>query len=169
VFSVRINGTGGGTTLMLVADSTTGGSNVRALVFNQAGNFVFGGGNRISTFNFFRDTGGITLNNVQPQDTNGFGNVPGLAYLPTGIPVYLSGRVTDAGGRPISGARVTATDATNGTVQTALTNAFGYYIFDELILDRSYTVEVRQKQFAFAPQSFTANQESNELNFSALP
>jgi len=169
VFSVRINGTGGGTTLMYAADAPSGGSNVRALVFNQAGNFVFGGGNRISTFNFFGDTGNITLNNVQPQEANGFGNVPGIAYLPTGIPVYLSGRVTDAGGRPISGARITATDTTRGAVQTALSNPFGYYIFDELILDRSYAVEVRQKQFAFAPQSLTTNQESHELNFSALP
>jgi hypothetical protein len=169
VFSIRIDGTGVNTTLTRVADAPTGGSNVRALVFNQAGNFVFSGSNRISTFNFFRDTGNITLNNVQPSDANGFGFVPGIAYLPTGIPVYLSGRVTDSNGRPISGARVTATDAANGTVQTALTNPFGYYVFDELILDRSYTVEVRQKQFAFAPQSLITNQESHELNFTAAP
>ncbi|HEX8367907.1 MAG TPA: carboxypeptidase regulatory-like domain-containing protein [Pyrinomonadaceae bacterium] len=169
VYSMRIDGTGAGTTVTQVANAESPGSLPLALVFNQAGNFVFGGSTRIPTFNFFRDTGGITLNNVQPPEANGFGRAPGIAYLPTGIPVYLSGRVTDAGGRPVSGARVTATDATNGTVHTALTNPFGYYIFDELILDRSYTLEVRQKQFAFAPQSLITNQESNELNFSALP
>jgi len=169
VFSVRINGTGAGTTLTPVADVATGGSFALAPVFNQAGNFVFAGSNRISTFNFFRDTGGITFNTIQPPDANGSGNAPGIAYLPTGIPVFLSGKVTDANGRPISGARVTATNTTHGTIHTALTNPFGYYTFDELILGRNYTLEVRQKQFAFAPQSFIPNQESNELNFSALP
>jgi len=79
------------------------------------------------------------------------------------------GQKWNTGGRPISGARVTATNPTSGTMHIAVTNPFGYYTFDELILGRNYTLEVRQKQFAFAPQSFTPNQESNELNFSALP
>jgi hypothetical protein len=106
---------------------------------------------------------------VQPQGANGSVLTPGIAYLPTGIPVYVSGRVTDSNGRGISGAVITATGAPDGTVYTARTNPFGYYVFDELIMGRNYTFEVRQKQFAFSQQSFTPNQETNELNFTASP
>ncbi|HEX8733730.1 MAG TPA: carboxypeptidase regulatory-like domain-containing protein [Pyrinomonadaceae bacterium] len=169
VFSVRIDGTGAGTTLTPVADARIVGGFALALVFNQAGNFVFAGGTRISTFNFFRDNGGITFNNIQPPDANGSGNAPGIAYLPTGIPVFVSGRVTDSNGRGISGAIITAISAQDGIVHTARSNPFGYYIFDDLIMDRNYTFEVRQKQFAFSAQAFTPNQETNELNFTASP
>jgi 6-phosphogluconolactonase (cycloisomerase 2 family) len=169
VYSMRIDGTGAGTTVTQVANAESPGSLPSAIVFNQAGNFVFGGSTRIPTFNFFRDTGNITLNNVQPPEANGSGRAPAIAYLPTGIPVFVSGRVTDSNGRGISGAVVTAISAQDGTVYTARTNPFGYYIFDDLIMGRNYTFEVTQKQFAFSPQALTPNQETNELNFTAAP
>ncbi|HEX8250026.1 MAG TPA: carboxypeptidase regulatory-like domain-containing protein [Pyrinomonadaceae bacterium] len=173
VQSVQIDGDGANTTLTAIFPAVAArGFSTNALVFNQAGNFLFTTNQEarnITTFNFNRETGVPTFNNVQPVGTNGDGQAPGIAYLPTGIAVFLSGRVTDANGRPISGAVITATSPQDGIVHTARTNPFGYYTFEELITGRTYTLEIRQKQFAFATQTFTPNQEFNELNFTAAP
>lgn len=86
---LRISGSGASTTLAPVAGSpsSTGGTYANALVFNQAGTFLFvanGTSRNITTFGFNPATGALTNLNVQPANTLGTsGIINGIGYLGT--------------------------------------------------------------------------------------
>lgn len=62
----------------------------------------------------------------------------------------LKGRVTTAGGRAISGARVTAFDVNSQQLYSAASNQFGYFNLSELPVGSFYVVNIRHKRYSFS-------------------
>jgi uncharacterized delta-60 repeat protein len=76
----------------------------------------------------------------------------------------VSGRVMTSQGQGIRGATVTLRD-TSGS-RTALTNAFGYYSFDQVGGGQTYQISVRSKQYQFEPRALNGiSQDITDCNF----
>jgi hypothetical protein len=87
---------------------------------------------------------------------------------PTAAGVAVGGRVTNAFGRGIFGATVTATDS-GGNSFYARTNFFGYYNFSEITVGQTYLFEIKAKRYSFNPTAEFITQSREDLNFTALP
>ncbi|MEO8042759.1 MAG: carboxypeptidase-like regulatory domain-containing protein [Acidobacteriota bacterium] len=89
---------------------------------------------------------------------------------PTVAPVSLSGRVTDAQGNGIRGARMTIESGVMPESRSALTSSFGYYSFDGLSTG-TYLVTINSKRYAFAVPSrlVTMNDNVTSFDFVAEP
>jgi len=72
-----------------------------------------------------------------------------LAMTPTAADVSISGRVLTATGGGIRNVHLTLTSV-DGTIHHALTNAFGTYSFDQVIVGHPYVLEITAKHFVFA-------------------
>ncbi len=83
---------------------------------------------------------------------------------PTAAPVSVSGRVTDATGRGISGAQITV-NGSGGAVFYARSNPFGFYAFEEIESGATYVFQVSHKRYAFAPRVINLTEDLNDLNF----
>lgn len=79
----------------------------------------------------------------------------------------IYGRIVDANGRGISGARVMILDASTQETQTALTNGFGIYSFNNLPAGNVYSVTAQHKRFTFQPnmQSIELLGDREDVNF----
>jgi hypothetical protein len=80
--------------------------------------------------------------------------------------VSIGGRVMSENGSGIPKAVVTMTDL-NGSERQVITNAFGYYNFPDVQAGSTVVVSVRHKQFTFAQQVLTVNDNVSDLNFTA--
>ncbi len=80
----------------------------------------------------------------------------------------ISGRMSSFGGRSVSGAVLSLTDA-NGQIRYALTNQSGYFRFRDVLLRDAYLFNATSKRFKFSPQILTLSDETDVLNFTALP
>jgi hypothetical protein len=78
----------------------------------------------------------------------------------TAANVSLSGRVTTATGQGITRARLIISDA-QGNPRIAITNAFGYYRFDDLPAGQGYILSVSAKSYSFASPSQLVNLSDN--------
>ncbi|HVF47658.1 MAG TPA: LamG-like jellyroll fold domain-containing protein [Pyrinomonadaceae bacterium] len=85
--------------------------------------------------------------------------------VPTAANVSVGGRVL-ANGQGVSRAGVTLTDS-SGNSRSAMTNAFGYFRFDEVEAGQTYIFTVTHKRYQFAPQVVSVPEEMTELNFTA--
>jgi hypothetical protein len=83
---------------------------------------------------------------------------------PTAANVSISGRVFGTGGSSRSKASVTLTD-THGNSQSVLTNALGYYRFDEVESGRTYTISVASKTAVYAPRLVNVDDDLSEIDF----
>lgn len=83
---------------------------------------------------------------------------------PTAASVSIGGRVLDTSGRGVSRAYVSMIGADN-EIRTAQTNSFGYFRFDEVSVGEIYILQVRHKQYSFAPQIITVKNDIKNLNF----
>jgi hypothetical protein len=70
---------------------------------------------------------------------------------PTAAAVSISGRVTSADGRPVSGAYVRFADET-GAVKLAVTNSFGYFRVEGLAAGAAYIAGVQARMYTFEPR-----------------
>ncbi len=86
-----------------------------------------------------------------------------IAAAPTAANVAVFGRVVDAAGRSVAGARVAAVGA--DTTSYALTNAFGFYRFDELAAGATYVFQIKHKRHTFPAQVINVNEDTADLNF----
>jgi hypothetical protein len=84
----------------------------------------------------------------------------------TAAAVSIQGQVTDSTGRPVLGAYVELVGP-DGAPRLALTNGFGYYSFPDVPAGTTATVSVRHKQYTFAPQVISINDNITDLNFTA--
>ena len=91
---------------------------------------------------------------IQTTYTNGNVNVT----PPLAASVSVGGRVTNENGRAVAKARVRLTDS-NGEVRTAVTNAFGYYRFDEVAAGEIYVLDVLSKLYAFPSRTVMVTEE----------
>ncbi len=81
-------------------------------------------------------------------------------------PANISGRVQTASGRGIANARVTMTDE-NGQVVTAVSNGFGYFSFSDIQTGETYIFNVRHKEYQFATQVITVQEDITDLTITA--
>ena len=80
--------------------------------------------------------------------------------------VNVGGRVLRENGSGIPRAIVTITDL-NGAERQVMTSSFGYYNFPDVQSGSTVVVSVRHKQFTFAQQVLTVNDNVSDLNFTA--
>jgi len=69
----------------------------------------------------------------------------------------------------IGGRGQTANDKSIALAQVTLTNAFGYYRFEDVGAGETYIVNVFSKRYSFAPQVVTVTEDLTDLNFTAHP
>ncbi|HEX9961807.1 MAG TPA: carboxypeptidase-like regulatory domain-containing protein, partial [Pyrinomonadaceae bacterium] len=116
---------------------------------------------RIATFDLEDAPGGILRAATHGQ---GIYQTP-LLLAPSAASVTVSGRVM-ANGRGVPNAVVTYAGET-GERKSALTNAFGYFRFEEVQAGQTYVFNVLSKRYTFAPRTVEVNEELTELNFEA--
>ncbi|MDQ4120700.1 MAG: carboxypeptidase regulatory-like domain-containing protein [Acidobacteriota bacterium] len=84
----------------------------------------------------------------------------------TAASVTVSGRVLSSRGRGVSRAMVYLTDP-DGYARRASTNALGYFRFESTEVGQTYIFSVFSKNYQFAPQVITVNEEIIDLNLTA--
>lgn len=90
----------------------------------------------------------VTIRCISPGSAN-LATTSGCTPPVSAAGVSVSGRVTTATGNGISKVRVTLASA-SGATTTALTNAFGYYSFEEVTAGQTYVVSVSSKGYQFS-------------------
>ncbi len=84
----------------------------------------------------------------------------------TAANVSVSGRVLTPDGRGLRNAMLLMIDS-NGTTRSSRTTTFGYFRFNDVEVGETYIFQVQSKQFSFAPQVISINEDLTELNFTA--
>ncbi|MGH9819221.1 MAG: carboxypeptidase regulatory-like domain-containing protein, partial [Pyrinomonadaceae bacterium] len=79
--------------------------------------------------------------------------------------VSIGGRVTTSTGRSISQAVVTITDGVNTRI--ARSNAFGYFFFDNIANNQSYTIQATERRYTFTPQAVVVHGSLSNIIFVA--
>lgn len=92
------------------------------------------------------------------------------SLAPTAASVAVGGRISDVNGNGISKVRVSITNQ-SGETQTMLTNAFGYYRFDEIPVGETYIISIAHKHFQFNQntQVLVVLEKTGDINFTAQP
>jgi hypothetical protein len=104
-----------------------------------------------------------TLTTAQSYAYIGF---PVRQFVVTAASVSISGRITDATGRPVGKANVSLTTA-DGQTFSALTNPFGYYRFLNISVGQTVTVNVSSKRHSFSPQVINVTENVDNFDFTA--
>jgi subtilisin-like proprotein convertase family protein len=114
----------------------------------------------------------------QAQQTNAAGTLDGwslivtpraftcTAFTPTAAGVSVSGRVLNADGYAIPKAVVTLSSS-SGTTRTAITNAFGYYRFDDVAAGQTYFMNAAAKRYRFEARVLNVGEEITGVDFTA--
>ena len=92
-----------------------------------------------------------------------------ITFAPlTAAGATVGGRVSTVGGRGISGAVVTLTDA-GGNAKAYLTNPFGYFQFEDVAAGETYVLRVNHKRYSFqnATQVINVNENITDLTITA--
>ena len=69
--------------------------------------------------------------------------------IPTAAPATVSGRVVTENGRGVKGASVMLNGVPLTAPRITLTNDFGYFVFDDVMVGRSYLVSVSHRRYGF--------------------
>lgn len=88
------------------------------------------------------------------------------ALAPTAANASVSGRVFNADGRAVSRAVVKLTTL-DGETRTVITNAFGYYRFEEVAVGQTYSFSISGKKLIFPTRFINVNEDIEDLNFTA--
>ena len=86
---------------------------------------------------------------------------------PTAAGAEIGGRIVTAQGRGVSRAQVKLTDQ-NGEVRYALTNAFGYYRFEDTAVGQTYVISAVHKRYRFESKVLSVNGSVSEVNLTAI-
>lgn len=89
--------------------------------------------------------------------------------ITTAANLSAAGKVTDAYGQPIARTRVSIQNTNNGEIQTAYTNTFGNYRFENLPAGDFYIISVYNKKYVFEQetQAFVLNDAVENVDFMA--
>jgi hypothetical protein len=87
---------------------------------------------------------------------------------PTAASVAISGHVTTALGRGISGVKLSLTDS-EGNTRSTVSTAGGYYQFNDVEVGKTYVISATGKRFTFSQpiQVLNINEETNQIDFIA--
>ncbi|HEX8369386.1 MAG TPA: pectinesterase family protein [Pyrinomonadaceae bacterium] len=122
-----------------------------------------------------------TMNGLNPNNPNdaamvnasGYTNLEtylnGGSLIPTAAAVTVAGQVLDAGGRGIAKAQVIVIDSTGNPIARAVTNAFGYFVFDGITAGETYIISVASKRHTFTSpaQAVNVNEDVSGILFVA--
>lgn len=86
------------------------------------------------------------------------------ASAPTAAGVEISGRITGSPDNGITNAQVSLTDQ-NGQIKIVKANQLGYFAFENIAAGETYVINVKHKNYIFAPQIITANEDVRNLSF----
>lgn len=86
------------------------------------------------------------------------------AVAPSAARVAIGGRVENGGGSGIGRVTVILEDP-SGETRVAITNAFGYFRFDDVEVGRTYLVSASHKRYSFASQTVQVQDEVTDLTF----
>ena len=91
-----------------------------------------------------------------------------LVLGPTAASVSISGRVVSHTGEPVRNARIILTSPA-GAIRSGLSNPFGYFTIDGVVVGRTYQLEVQSKQFIFTPRVLNVVDEVSGMVLTAEP
>ncbi len=126
----------------------------------------------LSTFNNLNPNGTWSLYIL--DDTAGDAGTMALGWsltiqtMPTAANVSISGRVLTEDGRGIFGARILMTGI-NGETRVAISNHFGFYRFEGVVVGENYVISAVHKIYQFSPQIISPTDEISNLTITALP
>lgn len=130
------------------------------------------GAYRISggTANLLPSTVNIFSNTVNAPNITGFSDWTLADLSPTAANVSIGGRVTTAAGNGIGKTTVTLTDQ-SGNVRVVVTNAFGYYRFENVEAGQSYVIAAQNKRFQFVnpTQIISVRSDVTDADFVSSP
>jgi hypothetical protein len=72
-------------------------------------------------------------------------------------------------GIAVSQAKVTIKDSNGATINTAYTNTFGYFNFNQIPVNQTYTISVTSRRDLFDPRSISVIDDVSGFDFIALP
>jgi len=87
---------------------------------------------------------------------------------PTAATVSVGGRVIDASGRPVRNATLQLMQATGGRTRV-ITNAFGYFQFDNVVVGSTYVITTTARGMQFSPRVINVTDAITELEIQAVP
>lgn len=90
-------------------------------------------------------------------------------FSPTAAPVTLAGRVIGPSGGPLVKARVVLESGFSLLPRVALTNAFGYFQFDDVEVGYLYVLSVSSKRYSVEPVTVFVQGDITELVLTAAP
>lgn len=133
---------------------------VRFKVANEAGNGVY----PITFSSAVTPTGVSNIDGVllPTRYETGFVTITDAA-----ADVIVSGRVTNSIGQGVRGALVSLTDQ-SGHRRTVTTGSFGFYTFDAVEANRTYTVGVASKRYRFASRTISLINAITDVDFVGL-
>lgn len=137
-------------------DNGGGGTNAR---IPASGNLILPAS---GSYTILATKSGASFAPAAPQNGNYQINMLGT----TAAAVSVSGRVSSANGAGVPNARVLVTNQA-GETQTAITNSFGYFRFENVLAGAAYIFEIQHKRYSFAPRVIDIDEELSELNFTA--
>lgn len=82
----------------------------------------------------------------------------------TASSVSVEGQVTDSNNRALSRVAITLTNGDGGK-QTAMTNPFGYFRFENLQVGQTIVLQAQSKQHAFSPKVITPSENVQDVIF----
>ena len=91
-------------------------------------------------------------------------------FGPTAAGVSVSGRVLISETQGIGNARLTLVSG-DGQTQVAITNGFGYFRFNNVVVGRTYVLTVSHKNYAFSnpTRMISVSDELTDIDFTASP
>lgn len=93
----------------------------------------------------------------------GLWQVP-MILTPTAATVAVSGRVLSSGGVGVRGALVSITD-THGIQHSVMTNAFGYYTFNNVQSGENFVMRASARGYAFTPKTLSITDSLGDVDF----
>jgi hypothetical protein len=100
-----------------------------------------------------------------PIETSEFSAVQ---MTPTAANVTIAGRVLTANGLPVYRANLVLTDA-KGMAYSSISNAFGYFRFDDIAVGQTYILSASAKGTRFAPRVIVVTEEIADLEMIGVP
>jgi Lamin Tail Domain/Carboxypeptidase regulatory-like domain len=90
-----------------------------------------------------------------------------FAFAPTAADASVRGRLLTPAGRGLSNATIILTDTNSGQVRYARSTSLGYFNFRDLESGDFYVLSVKSKSYTFVNQSFTLNENIDDLILTA--
>jgi len=145
-----------------ITASVSGGVTVNSVAYTDPTHITL----NVSTIGATQGLKNVTITNPDGQSvtTNNMFTV----NIVTAAPAMIAGRITDASGNGLRGAKISIISSA-GVTRSATTNAFGYYVFSDIPTGVDYIVMPSIRGYTFDPSSvlYRHVDSVSDLNFAA--